>query len=295
MTEPLFVGIDGGGTRCRSRITDAAGNTLGEGVAGPANTRLGLDGVFVEIRAACVEALALAGLPPATMARLHAGLGLAGLGLASERAKVMAYPHPFAAMMADTDAYIACLGAHQGRDGAILIVGTGSCGCGIVQGQSFAVGGWGFELSDHGSGAALGREAARRALLAFERVIAATPLSKAIMARFGDSPEQAVLWGDSAKPRDYAALAPLVFEHAARGDALALALLEQTASDAALLLRALEARRATPIALLGGLAKPIAPYLPAAARTLLVEPAGDALAGALLMARQHYRDITSRE
>jgi len=284
--QPLFLGVDGGGTSCRACIADAAGKRLGEGRAGSANSRLGLEHVFEEIVAACRAALADAGLPAETISRLHAGLGLAGLNLESERAKVAAHPHPFATMVAQGDAYVACLGAHAGADGAILIVGTGSCGLGIVQGRTFLVGGWGFEVSDHGSGAIMGREAVRQALLAHDAVIPATPFSRAVMARFDGDPEQVVLWGDRAKPADYAAIAPLAFEHAARGDRLARAIVEATAGDVARLIQALGAAGAPSVALVGGLARPIAPWLPADVRALLVEPKGDALDGAVLMARR---------
>lgn len=287
--EPLFLGVDGGGTSCRACIANATGERLGEGRAGSANSRLGLERVFEEIVAACRAALFDAGLPPETVSRLHAGLGLAGLNLESERAKVAAHPHPFATMVAEGDAYIACLGAHAGADGAILIVGTGSCGLGIVQGRAFLVGGWGFEVSDHGSGAILGREAVREALLAHDAVIPPTPFSRAVMARFDDDPEEVVLWGDRARPADYAAIAPLAFEHAARGDVLARPIVEVTAGDVARLIRALRVSGAPGVALVGGLAGPITPWLPADARALLVEPKGDALDGALLMARQAHQ------
>ncbi|MFD1331301.1 N-acetylglucosamine kinase, partial [Methylopila musalis] len=32
----LFLGVDGGGTRCRARLADAGGRVLGEGLSGPA-------------------------------------------------------------------------------------------------------------------------------------------------------------------------------------------------------------------------------------------------------------------
>ena len=37
----LLLGVDGGGTRCRARLSDPAGAKLGEATAGPANIRLG--------------------------------------------------------------------------------------------------------------------------------------------------------------------------------------------------------------------------------------------------------------
>jgi glucosamine kinase len=291
--EPLFVGIDGGGSSCRARIANAAGKRLGEGRAGSANTRLGLEHVFGEIVAACRAALADAGLRPDAISRLHAGLGLAGLNLQSERAKVAAHPHPFATTVAESDAYIACLGAHAGADGAILIVGTGSCGLGIVRGRTFLVGGWGFQVSDQGSGAIIGREAVRQALLAHDAVIPATPFARAIMARFDDDPEQVVLWGDRAKPSDYAALAPLALEHAGQGDPLAIAIVSAVAEDVARLIRALCAAGAPNVALVGGLAGPMTPYLPPETRAVLIEPKGDALDGALLMAHRAYEPTRS--
>ena len=39
----LFLGVDGGGTRCRARLTEVDGRMLGEGIAGSANIRLGLN------------------------------------------------------------------------------------------------------------------------------------------------------------------------------------------------------------------------------------------------------------
>jgi glucosamine kinase len=302
--EPLFVGVDGGGTRCRARIANATGERLGEATTGAANTRLGLDAVFREIVAACRGALADAGLPVDALGRLQAGLGLAGLNLESERAKVAAHPHPFASVVAASDAYAACLGAHGGADGGILIVGTGSCGCGIVGERSFHIGGWGFQVGDQGSGAIIGRAAVRQALLAFEGVIRGTPFSAAVMARFehlaapaapqpGRVPEQVVIWGDRATPGDYAALAPLVFEHAAQDDPLARTIVQRAAADVAAWIHALVRSGAPKVALVGGLAAAIVPWLPPDARAVLVPPQGDALDGALLMARRAHAASTA--
>ena len=119
-------------------------------------------------------------------------------------------------------------------------------------------------------------------------MIPATPFARAVMARFDGDPEQVVLWGDRARPADYAAFAPLALEHAGRGDALAREIVEAAAGDVARLIRALRAAGAPSVALVGGLAGPIAPWLPVDARALLVEPKGDALDGALLMARRAH-------
>jgi glucosamine kinase len=39
--------------------------------------------------------------------------------------ELMARPHPFHSVVYVNDATIACIGAHGGRDGGIVIIGTG--------------------------------------------------------------------------------------------------------------------------------------------------------------------------
>lgn len=292
--ERLLVGIDGGGTKCRARIADMDGNVLGEGQGGPANTRLGLDVAFGSIVAATDIALASAGISLDRKKDMHAGLGLAGLALERERQQVAEYDHPFASMTVESDAYIACLGAHNGTNGAILILGTGSCGCAIVDGREITVGGWGFEISDYASGAQVGHQAARLALLAHENVIEQSPLSVAIMNRLGGSPETAVAWAEGARPGDYGSLAPLVSEMADNGDPLGIRLMQQAGADTGLLLKAMEAKGAGCVALIGGVASVIGPWLPDDVRHLLVDPMGDALDGALLLARMNMDSRESR-
>jgi len=283
--ERFLVGIDGGGTRCRARIADMDGTILGEGRGGPANTRLGLDVAFGSIVAATDIALVSAGISLDRKKDMRAGLGLAGLALERERRHVAGYDHPFASMTVESDAHIACLGAHKGESGAILILGTGSCGCAILDDREVTVGGWGFEISDYASGAQIGHRAARLALLAHEGVIEQSPLSAAIMNRLGGSPEAAVAWAEGARPGDYGRFAPQVSEMADSGDPLGIRLMKQAGEEAALLLRAMEAKGAGCVALIGGVAPVIDPWLPDNVRHLLVDPVGDALDGALLLAR----------
>lgn len=284
--ERLLVGIDGGGTKCRARIADMDGNILGEGRGGPANTRLGLDVAFGSIIAATEIALASAGLDLGRKKDIHAGLGLAGLSLKRERDIVAAYDHPFASMTVESDAYIACLGAHGWTDGGILILGTGSCGTAIINGEERTVGGWGFEISDHASGAHIGYQAVRASLLAYEGVIPTTGLSSEIMRQLGDSPEKAVPWAEEATPGQYGSFAPLVSRLAAEDDPLAIRIMREAGEDAGLLMRAMEAKGAGCVALIGGVASVIEPWLPEDVKHLIVEPNGDALDGALLLARR---------
>jgi len=286
MTQKLFLGVDGGATACRARIVDGEGRDLGDGSGGRANTRLGIERVFSAVVAATEQALQAAGLPRARIAELHAGLGLAGLSMSADVAAVLAYRHPFASLTVNTDAYAACLGAHDGKDGGIFIFGTGSAGCAIVGGKTVTIGGWGFDLTDDGSGARVGLAALRRAILGHEGVTAQTGLGRALMARFDNSPERAVQWAEEAEPADYGALAPLVVEQAAAGDDMAVAVMREAGSAGGRLIAALRDKGAARIALLGGFAAELEPWLPDGVRDCLVAPQGDAVDGALLMARR---------
>src|SRR5918993_1059175 len=235
MTDLLFLGIDGGGTKCRARLRNTQGNLLGEGTGGPSNIRLDPELVWTSILTACREALSQAGLQEADLGRIHVGMGAAGAGQTSAVERLLARSHPFASFEIDTDAHTAWLGAFNGGDGAILIVGTGSCGYGGVSGQCHYVGGWGYEGSDEGSGAAIGRELLRRCIWAHDGRASPTPLSDAVLAEFNNDLEILVDWVGKARPSDYGRYAPLVLEYAERRDPLGIDIVSNAAAGLGLI------------------------------------------------------------
>jgi glucosamine kinase len=291
MTEYFFIGIDGGASSCRARLRDLQGNLLGEGCSGPANIHLDLDLAKGSIRAASRAAVRAAGLDERILHRAHAGLGLAGAGLKSTCDRLRAGLSSFASIVLATDAYVAWLGAHQGGNGGIVILGTGSCGLAIVDGRRVDVGGWGAEISDEAGGQRMGREALRRSLWSFDGRAERTKLSELILDRYRRDPANIVSFAASATPAQYAELAPLVFEYASRKDPLAVELVKETADSAARIIDRLIAGGAAAISLIGGLAEPLTPWLPSRLRSFLAAPQSDPLDGAILMARH---DVQSR-
>jgi len=141
-------------------------------------------------------------------------------------------------------------------------------------------------VSDAGSGADVGLEAVRYALRAHDGLEAATALSRAVMTQFHDDPAEATAWMDRATATDYAALAPLVVRCADEGDEVAQAILRNAALAIAGLIRAVCDRGAPRVALLGGFAGAVEPWLPVDARRYLSPPAGDGIDGALHLARR---------
>jgi glucosamine kinase len=279
----LFMGIDGGGSRCRARLRDAGGALLASAQAGGANVYLDFDGALATIRGCVADTLQQAGLPPAAQRRVHLGLGLAGVSSPAIAGLVETALDGFAAVRVSNDAVTACLGAHGGRDGGLIIAGTGSAGLALVEGREVFVGGRGFVLGDDGSGARIGLDAWRRALRAHDGLEEHTPFTRELMAQFGDDPAAVIRWGLTARSSHYGAYAPAVFTAAATGDPTALHIVRTAAEALSELAAALRRHGAERIALVGGGAEAIRPYLPATMTEHLTVPLFDALDGAILL------------
>jgi glucosamine kinase len=282
----LFAGVDGGGTGCRARIEDAGGRVLGTGIAGPAALRLGVERALAEVEKACRAALADAGLDTDALGALHVAAGLAGIGRKGLLEQLAVRPHHYRSVIYAHDATTACLGAHGAREGGIVIVGTGSIGFALVGGREVRAGGYGFPISDEGSGADLGLNAIRLSLRAHDQRAVATHLTREVMMRFHNDPYEAVAWMDRATATDYATFAPLVMRHADAGDRVARRIVRDAAEQIDDLVRRLADDGAARVALLGGLASPMQPWLAPDVQRRLVPVEGDAVDGALHLARR---------
>lgn len=282
----LYLGIDAGGTHTRARLVSGEGRILGVGEGGPANTPSGLAQGLKAIEEAYSEALAQAGLAEGKIATIRAGLGMAGLNRKGVLKGLQEHDFPFASIAFASDAAIANLGAHAGSDGAIVIVGTGSVGFGRVGDRIFTLGGYGFPVSDEGSGAELGLRAIRRALWARDGRIQGSAMTTEVLDRFHGSAGEIVDWTASATPADFAAFAPLVLDHAIAGDEIAELIVQESARRIDGMIRTLFELGAPHCCLMGGVAARIRDWLAASIRARLREPLGDALDGAILLAQK---------
>jgi glucosamine kinase len=109
-------------------------------------------------------------------------------------------------------------------------------------------------------------------------------LLRDLFADFANDPHAIVSWTATASPRDFGALAPRIVDHATR-DAAAVELLKLAAGHIDALAAGLIAAGAARLALVGGLAPALQPRLAAGTTSHLVSPGGDALDGALTLAR----------
>ncbi|MBV8105664.1 MAG: N-acetylglucosamine kinase [Hyphomicrobiales bacterium] len=285
MASPIaFIGVDGGATRCRARLRGPDGAALAEAVGAAANVHVDFAAAVEVMRRLIVEVRDKSGRNADRESRIAIGFGLAGLNDAGDAAKVCAAFPGYARVRAANDATTACIGAHAGADGGLVIAGTGSAAIARVAGKETIIGGRGFAVGDDGSGAHIGLDALRAATRAYDRLAPASALTSEILGVFEDDIVAMVRWARTARPGDYGAFAPRVFQHAANGDPIAAAIVASAAAAIAALARGAVGLGAPRVALVGGVGDASRPYLEPEIAASLIRPLFDATDGAILLA-----------
>jgi glucosamine kinase len=279
----FVLGIDGGGTSCRAALATADGRILSRSKSGAANIRTDLTGARASIVDAARLAFEEAGQDPALIPNTPALLGLAGANVGTYRRQLEAIL-PFSRAVVETDSAIALEGAIGEADGAMAILGTGTAFMVRHDGMTRQIGGWGFLIGDQGGGARMGRDLLEETLLAHDGIRETSPLTEAMLAVFRGEAQDVVEFTTAAKPGDFGGFAPMVFDYAAKGDAVAVGILKRAVAAIEASLDALQLRDGDPLCLLGGLAPLIEPRLSGRYRRVVREPKQDALGGAVAMA-----------
>ena len=283
----LYLGIDGGGSKCKAIIMNADMQVLGEGISGAANPFHNLERAQRSVEDAAELALENAGLDITIKSELIAGVGLAGVNLPKYFALMNAWQHPFKSMHLATDLHIACLGAHGGNDGAIMITGTGSCGYVTVNGEQLIIGGHGFPHGDICSGAWLGFKAVEHVLLSLDGIIEPTVLTNKILTLLDCQDANTLIEtiaGNNATY--YAKLAISVFDAADNGDAVAIDIINQGCQYFTAVYKKLKAKGDVPLSLIGGLKPRLMEWLNSDIAKHIQEPQNPPEVGAVLFARQ---------
>jgi glucosamine kinase len=284
MNGTYLIGVDGGGTHTRVAVATIDGIIIGRGKAGSGNIATDLENATQNILAAVQDAVKSASLPENTVRLSFAYLGLAGANIGNF-AELLAQKLPFVHHHIGDDVQTALVGALGSHDGAIAILGTGSAFMSKIGSDLRMIGGWGFQLSDLGGGARMGREALELTLLAHDGVVKASPLTDALFKKFNNNPENCVLFAQSARPNDYGALTPIITDHLLQNDPNARILFENSAHYVNRAFDALALNENAPIALLGGMAAFYPKFLSPHHQKRLIEPKSDALTGAIILAR----------
>ncbi|MHB8735719.1 MAG: N-acetylglucosamine kinase [Terriglobales bacterium] len=242
-----LVGFDGGGTKTECLIADENGTSLGRGLAGPSSmVHRSEAGARREVRTAFKAAVAAGSLPLSARSQVRAVCGgfaaAARVPVVAALERILRELFPEALRRIVPDVWIAYEGATRGAPGVVVIAGTGS----IVFGRNSAgrevrVGGWGPDISDEGSGHAIGREAVAAVLRAHDGRQSPTTLRHRLLTRWAVSDEDGLIerlretttgGGPSRRP-PFAGLLPEVVEAAMEADAAAGEILHRAGSELA--------------------------------------------------------------
>lgn len=287
MEYSYFLGIDGGGTKCKARLEDAAGNLLSEHISGPANPMRNYELAIKSIQDAIEGVFTKANLEVACATSTHAVIGLAGLNIPSCLVQMNEWKHPFASLQFTTDLHIACVGAHGCEAGAIVIVGTGSSGILCKGVQQFEYGGHGFMLGDKGSGAWFGAQSIRYALETIDGVHTKSEFTAKVFEILNcRSAHEVVEQYANASPAQFAKLAPLLFDCANNNEANAAKIVKEGAAYISELCHQILQQKPPRLCLIGGLSHKLTPWLRPDIQAKVGSPLHSPEHGAILIARQ---------
>jgi len=294
MTKNIFIGVDGGGSKCKVVVENEHGIRIGEALGGATLIKCSVEKSWATILNTTKKALQNSEISlESSDYDFHIGLGLTGCEIPSacEQCLDLAPPY-FKTVKLKSDSYTACLGAHNGNDGSIIIIGTGTVAVQIKNGEAIQIGGWGFPHSDEGSGAWLGMEATRETFKWLDgRRIQSTPLLETIFAKFDNDLTKLVVYANAANSTKFAELAPLVIDFLQNKDPTALDLITKAAKEIDLVNQAMQNHekidKNLPCALLGGIAPFLKPYLCDNLKKRIIEPKHDAAYGAVLMLKKY--------
>src|SRR5436853_1476712 len=224
----IFLGIDGGATKTSCLVGDEK-SVLGSGASGSSNLiRIGEAQARESLNSAIQQACAAAHVSPAQIHKTCVGLAGAGRSEISSAARRAMLEIVGGEVQIVGDTIIALEAAFGRGPGVVVIAGTGSIAYGRnAAGQTARAGGWGFAISDEGSGYWIGRAAVASAMRSLDRR-ADSDLLKDLIDTMGAKDFDDFVVKVSAHPQpEYASLFPVVLAAADRCDSIAAGVLGQ--------------------------------------------------------------------
>lgn len=249
----FFCGVDGGGTRTTVICRTPEGQDIGKRTFGPFN----LNSIGEEsFRGILEEILSYIGGLGTCRGLCIGASGVTNDNVRSVADSILAGRGIPYILLGDFE--IAHTGALGGKEGIVLVSGTGSvCYGRTADGRSAMGGGWGHLLGDQGSGYGLGRDALMAVARVFDGYGEDTVLRDMVSDELGlDTPQKIVSYVYSNDKSAVAAVSPLVDRACRQGDPVARRIVEENAralSDVVIAVAGRLGFGETDVALLGGL------------------------------------------
>jgi glucosamine kinase len=233
----FYLGIDGGGTKTRCVLANET-TVLATASSGASNiVRVGEAQARKSLQSAVRQACATAKIVPKQID--FACVGAAGAARPEVAAKLRALLtelNPKLEIEVVGDAVIALEAAFGFGPGVVAIAGTGSIVYGRdASGQTARAGGWGFAISDEGSGHWIGRHAIAALLRARDQGQETALTALVLEACKLDSIDALIQYANATPPPGFPRLFPIVVRAADEGDSIARDLLARAGTELAVL------------------------------------------------------------
>jgi N-acetylglucosamine kinase-like BadF-type ATPase len=227
----FYLGIDGGGTKTRCALGDET-NELASSMSGGSNVvRTGESKAREALHAAVRQVCATAKINPDQIQKICVGAaGAARPEIAAKIRSILAELSP-ATVEVVGDMVIALEAAFGSGPGVIAIAGTGSIVWGRdATGRTARAGGWGFAISDEGSGHWIGRRAISDILQVHDEGQETALTAMVLRAWNLTTLDELVQKANSLPPPEFPRLFPVVLRAAEQSDPTARKLLADAAT-----------------------------------------------------------------
>jgi glucosamine kinase len=246
-----YLGIDGGGTKTRCILADETAVLAKAMTGGCSVIRLGEQKAREALHAVIRQVCAAAGISPDGISATCIGAtGAARPEIAGKIRSILAELVPGTApanIEVVGDTVIALEAAFGAGPGVIAIAGTGSIVYGRdAAGRTARAGGWGFAVSDEGSGYWIGRRAISVVLSAHDEDIETALTAMVLHAWKLTTIDELVQHANSTPPPEFPRLFPVVLRAADEGDLMARELLSDAGAKLATLAAAVVRRLGPP-------------------------------------------------
>lgn len=230
----IYLGIDGGGTKTTCVVGDENA-VLSSATAGGSNIiRSGQAQARESLHQAIRKACTAGKVDPRSVAGTCIGVAGAARREVSDTIRRLISEVVSGEIEVVGDMVIALDAGFDDGPGVIVLAGTGSIAYGRNrEGTTARAGGWGFAISDEGSGHWIGRAAVAAAMRAQDTKQSSDLLSAILNAWKITTIDDLVRKANASPPPDFSGLLPTVLSTAEAGDELAHSVLAQSGRELA--------------------------------------------------------------
>jgi glucosamine kinase len=231
----FYIGIDGGGTKTTCAVGDGSSVLAVANGPGSNMVRLGETEARKGLETAIDQACKQANVSPLRVQAACVGAaGATNPAVNSSMREILHKILPNAETIVVGDMVIAMEAVLQSQPGVVAIAGTGSITYGRNEsGDTARAGGWGYAISDEGSGHWIGRTAVTEAMHAFDARRDTVILHRILKAWNLASHDDLISMANASPPPNFAELFPVVLKTAQEHDAVASDILTRAGAELA--------------------------------------------------------------